>query len=62
MTLPTLPPEIWFEILRYIPRSAQRNLVGVNRVLFEHVLDYLYEEIRFIDDDRWTSSLFERIQ
>ncbi|PPQ63652.1 hypothetical protein CVT24_004426 [Panaeolus cyanescens] len=51
MSTPDLPVELWLEILSYLPRSALRKMMGVNRLLFEMAFNEIYEEIRLIADD-----------
>jgi len=62
MPLPSLPIELWLEILYYLPRTALRGLIGVNRTLFELALDDIYEECRLISNDEKTSKLLTRIK
>ncbi|KAF9445523.1 hypothetical protein P691DRAFT_762423 [Macrolepiota fuliginosa MF-IS2] len=43
--VPDLPPELWIEILSYIPRGLARKTIGINRYLFEKGMNELYTEI-----------------
>ncbi|KAF9039306.1 hypothetical protein BJ165DRAFT_1497360 [Panaeolus papilionaceus] len=52
MTTPDLPVELWLEILSYLPRSALRKTMGVNRMLFEMAFNDIYEEVRLIAADK----------
>jgi hypothetical protein len=61
-TTPDLPVELWLKILSYLPRSAQRKLLGVNRFLFELALDDIYEEVRFIVDDKQMEKTFLQME
>ncbi|KAF8966761.1 hypothetical protein BDZ97DRAFT_1806324 [Flammula alnicola] len=62
MPPPDLPVELWLEILSYLPRTALHKMIGVNRILFELALNDLYEEVRFISDDRDTLKTFEQLK
>ena len=53
-----LPVELWMEILPYLPRTTLHNLIGVNRFLVELALDDIYEEVRFIEDDKQMEKIF----
>lgn len=57
-TTPDLPVELWMEILPYLPRTTLHNLIGVNRFLVELALDDIYEEVRFIEDDKQMEKIF----
>jgi hypothetical protein len=62
MSTPDLPIELWLEILRYLPRSTLRKMMGVNRVLFELALDDLYSEVQLIADDEDAKRTFARLR
>ncbi|KJA16056.1 hypothetical protein HYPSUDRAFT_91565 [Hypholoma sublateritium FD-334 SS-4] len=55
------PPELWSEIIDYLPRGDLRKMIGVNRFLFELALNDLYEEVRFTSDDKHMSRVFEQL-
>ncbi|KIM44131.1 hypothetical protein M413DRAFT_25597 [Hebeloma cylindrosporum] len=57
-----LPVELWLEILSYLPKSALHKLIGINRLLFELALDDIYEEVRFITDDKQTEKIFLQME
>lgn len=57
-----LPPELWFEILSYLPRGAVVGLIGISRLLFEMAMDYKYEEIRFINADKEMMKDFKQLR
>jgi hypothetical protein len=57
-----LPPEIWFHIISFLPRSCVRKLIGVNRTLFEIALDEIYREVRLISDDGDTVNTFKQLR
>ena len=61
-TTPDLPVELWIEILSYLPRTALHKLIGVNRFLFELALDDIYEELRFIENDKETEKIFLQME
>lgn len=56
------PPELWSEIVAYLPRSDLRKMIGVNRFLFELALNYIYEEVRFTSDDKQMSKVLEQLR
>lgn len=56
------PPELWSEIVTYLPRSDLRKMIGVNRFLFELALNYIYEEVRFTSDDKQMSKVLEQLR
>ena len=62
MPFPDLPTELWLEILSYLPRTALHKMIGVNRPLFELALNDLYEEVRFISDDRHMLKTFNQLK
>lgn len=62
MATSDLPVELWLEVLSYLPRSALRKMIGVNRILFELALNDLYEEVRFISDDKGTMKTFKQLR
>ncbi|KDR72827.1 hypothetical protein GALMADRAFT_142557 [Galerina marginata CBS 339.88] len=62
MAAPDLPIELWLEILQYLPRSALHGMLGLSRVLFEVVMNDLYEEIRFISDDKAMLKTFDQMK
>lgn len=55
------PPELWTEIVSYLPRNVLRKMIGVNRLLFELALNDLYEEVRFTSDDKQTANVFDQL-
>ncbi|KDR72841.1 hypothetical protein GALMADRAFT_228529 [Galerina marginata CBS 339.88] len=61
-TTPDLPIELWLEILLYLPRSTLHKMIGVNRTLFELALNDLYEEVRFISDDKVMMKSFKQLR
>jgi hypothetical protein len=61
MPTPDLPVELWLEILAYLPRSALHKMIGLNRLLFELALNDLYEEVRFIADDKSMRKAFDQL-
>ena len=62
MPSPDLPIELWIEILTYLPRTALHKMIGVNRPLFELALNDLYEEVRFISDDKEMLKTFKQLK
>lgn len=56
------PVEIWLEIISLLPDHDLRKLIGVNRTLFEMVLDDIYRDIRLISDDVKTIQTFEELK
>jgi len=60
--LEALPIELWLEIFSYLPRKSRRKAIGINRFLFELVLDELYEELRIVADDPETLYRFSQLQ
>lgn len=62
MASPDLPIELWIEILTYLPRTALHKMIGVNRLLFELALNDLYEEVRFISDDKEMLKIFKQLK
>ena len=50
------------EILSYLPRTALHKMIGVNRLLFELALNDLYEEVRFISDDKEMLKTFKQLK
>ncbi|KAG6850374.1 hypothetical protein H0H93_014328 [Arthromyces matolae] len=52
MPTPDLPTELWFIILSLLPWSYRRKVIGVSRHLFEIAMDSLYNEFRFVADDK----------
>ncbi|KAF5319465.1 hypothetical protein D9619_008773 [Psilocybe cf. subviscida] len=61
MPTPDLPIELWLKILTYLPRSALHKMIGLNRLLFELALNDLYEEVRFISDDKNMRKAFDQL-
>ncbi|KAF5331821.1 hypothetical protein D9611_008929 [Ephemerocybe angulata] len=59
--IPDLPPELWLEILYYLPRVAIYKMMCINRLLFNLAMQYKYEEICFITDDKGTLRTFEQL-
>ncbi|KAJ2912280.1 hypothetical protein MD484_g8129, partial [Candolleomyces efflorescens] len=57
-----LPPELWLEILSYLPRTYIYKMMGLNRLLFELAMQDKYEEIRLISDDKNMLSTFEQLR
>ncbi|KAF8152232.1 hypothetical protein B0H34DRAFT_800709 [Crassisporium funariophilum] len=57
-----LPLELWLEILSYLPRSTLHKMIGINRILFEIALDDIYEEVRFVCDDKDTRKTFKQLR
>ncbi|KIM44158.1 hypothetical protein M413DRAFT_68076 [Hebeloma cylindrosporum] len=57
-----LPLELWIEILSYLPRTALHRMIGVNRLLFELALNDLYEEVRFISNDKEMLKTFKQLK
>ena len=56
------PPELWLEIVAYLPRSDMRKMMGVNRFLFELALNDIYEEVRFTSEDKAMERVFEQLR
>ncbi len=56
------PPELWSEIVAYLPRCDMRKMIGVNRFLFELALNDIYEEVRFTSDDKTMERVFEQLR
>ncbi|PPQ63643.1 hypothetical protein CVT24_004417 [Panaeolus cyanescens] len=52
--LPTLPVEIWIQILSYLPPRTVRKLITINRCLFQLALDDIYGQIDVMFDDEKT--------
>ena len=44
-TMANIPPEIWFQIAKFIPNEDVCDLLGVNRVFFNIAMDIRYREI-----------------
>ncbi|EAU83530.2 hypothetical protein CC1G_04786 [Coprinopsis cinerea okayama7 len=61
MPTPDLPPEIWLEILEYFPPTFVPKMMGVNRFLFELGMNYKYEEVRLISDDKPSLRAFQQL-
>ena len=57
-----LPPELWSEIVSYLPKGDLRKMLGVNRFLFELALNDIYEEVRFTSDDKNMERIFEQLR
>ncbi|TFK70986.1 hypothetical protein BDN72DRAFT_838231 [Pluteus cervinus] len=57
-----LPTELWLNILSCLPRGSVRKLLGVNRTLFELAMDDIYEEVRFIADDKEIRKTFDQLR
>ncbi|KAJ3562050.1 hypothetical protein NP233_g9816 [Leucocoprinus birnbaumii] len=62
LNVPDLPPEIWAEILSYLPRGSVRKMIGINRMLFELGMDELYKEICLTDYEDAGLKTFQQIQ
>ncbi|CAA7263762.1 unnamed protein product [Cyclocybe aegerita] len=62
MPTPDLPVELWLEVLGLLPRSMLHKMIGVNRTLFELALDDIYQEIRFINDDKEMVKSFKQLK
>lgn len=62
MTTTDLPPELWFEILSYLPRHFIFKVMGLNRMLFQMAMEYKYEEIRFTTDDKDAMRVFKQLR
>ncbi|RXW21430.1 hypothetical protein EST38_g4435 [Candolleomyces aberdarensis] len=62
MSTPDLPPELWLEILSYLPRTYIYKMMGLNRLLFELAMQDKYEEIRLISDDKNMLNTFEQLR
>lgn len=56
-----LPPELWMEIVSYIPKGSVWRVIGINRLLFELGMTELYEEVRLLDCDKTGYKVFEQI-
>lgn len=61
LNVPDLPPELWMDILSYLPRGFVRKMIGINRFLFELGMRELYEEVRLLDYDNFGLKTFEQI-
>lgn len=57
-----LPPELWFEILSYLPRTAIYKVMGVNRFLFTLAMQDKYGELRYLKDDTTWLRVLEQLQ
>ncbi|KAJ3572755.1 hypothetical protein NP233_g2862 [Leucocoprinus birnbaumii] len=44
-----LPPELWKQILSYLPRGTVGKMIGINRMLFELGMNELYGEVLLMD-------------
>lgn len=62
MTTPDLPPELWLEILAYFSPGFVVKLMGVNRLLFELALQYIYEEVQLTSDDKPALTIFTTLR
>lgn len=58
---PDLPVELWLYILSLLPDGHRHKLVGINRTLFTLAMDEIYQEIRFIDDDKNMLKTFHQL-
>ncbi|KAF9443502.1 hypothetical protein P691DRAFT_408144 [Macrolepiota fuliginosa MF-IS2] len=47
-SIPDLPPELWTEILSYLPPGSVRKMIGITRFLFEQGMDEIYEEVEMV--------------
>ncbi|KAK7047788.1 hypothetical protein VNI00_006116 [Paramarasmius palmivorus] len=43
-----LPLEIWTAIISHLPKDNLYKLLGINRTVFDYVMDSLYEEIEYV--------------
>jgi len=50
-----LPPELWLEILSYLPRIELRRMMGVSRTLYALVLPEIFRELdlAYADGAMW---------
>ncbi|PPR05515.1 hypothetical protein CVT26_008999 [Gymnopilus dilepis] len=50
-SVPSLPTELWFHIIGFIPLEDLYKLAGVNRAFFEEVMNEVYSQLSFISAD-----------
>ena len=48
---PDLPPELWLEILSYLPDIYLRKMMGVSRTLYALALPEIFRELDLLNDD-----------
>jgi hypothetical protein len=60
--VPDLPVELWLYILSMVPGHHLRKLIGINRTLFTMAIDEIYQEIRFINDDKRMLDVFQQLK
>jgi hypothetical protein len=56
-----LPPELWVEIVSYLPKGSVWKMIGINRLLFELGMTELYEEVRLLGCDKAGYKTFEQV-
>jgi hypothetical protein len=62
LNTPDLPVELWLVVLSYLPRSTLHKMIGINRLLFELALNDIYDEVRFISNDKEMWKTFQQLE
>ena len=52
--IPDLPPELWLEIISYLPDIYLRKMMGVSRTLYALALRKIFGELNLRYDDPGT--------
>ena len=63
MTTPTtvdLPPELWLEVLSYLPAIYLRKMMGVSRTLYALALPEIFRELDLRDANPRTMSQLKK--